>query len=51
MKLQLGNLLTNAGRLADADDKAGLGLQMDVGIVSWPEIELEVSDHFYVIFW
>jgi len=32
-----------------ADPK--LDLNMNVGITSWPDITLEVSDHFYVILW
>ena len=26
-------------------------LSIDVALSSWPDITLEVSDHFYVIFW
>ena len=26
-------------------------LSMEVALSSWPEITLEVSEHFYVIFW
>ena len=58
MKLLLNDLLTRTD-FSDSGSSSSLplvpneriNLGMDVGIVSWPEIVLEVSNHFYVIFW
>jgi hypothetical protein len=39
--------LENAGAGAGAEPLLSIG----VALSSWPEITLEVSEHFYVIFW
>jgi hypothetical protein len=44
--VSLSQSVKNAG---DGDER--LALELDVGITKWPQIEMEVSDHLYVIFW
>jgi hypothetical protein len=51
MKLELKDFVRQRMVQPESSSGGGLELQMNVGITSWPEIELEVSDHFYVIFW
>ena len=58
MKISFSNLvdLTNVSNDDDFSkmnqgEKSNIDLGMNVGITSWPGITLEVSEHYYNVFW
>jgi hypothetical protein len=50
MKLSINDLVSLSQNVKKAGDER-LAIELDVGITKWPQIEMEVSDHLYVIFW
>ena len=49
MKIPLASLADLAN--VSNNEKSNIDLGMNVGITSWPGITLEVSEHFYNVFW
>ena len=54
MKLSFNDFVSLGQSVKDADVGSGderFALELNVGITKWPQIEMEVSDHLYIIFW
>ena len=57
MKISLANLVdmakvnNNNNDLSKINTNGKIDLGMDIAITSWPGITLEVSEHYYNVFW